>query len=184
MDGLVRFKRTHKRSAEDVFNNLIKPKIPLVLNDFCQKISTYNRRNHRYINRTGACENSNSWVPTVQQGARFIAYVIAGGDSKATRTWQKTTVFYRDDMGRLRVFPIGPGLQRQENVALSGHSRRAKPNKPGKEYQNVIRKGTPIYVDYAIYLERKGYPVIRQGIEYYRHKAVKALGEKLKLRLV
>lgn len=180
--SIVRFKRTKNRSVEDVFANLIKPKIPLMLDDLAQKISFYNKRNHRYINRTGACENSNTFIPTVQKGARFIAYVLAGGPSEATRTFTKLKVFYRDDKGRLRVFSIDPGMQRQESVASGIHARKRK--EPKKEYQNVIKKGTPIYVDYAVYLERKGYPVVRQGIEHFRRRATKLMGNHLKLRMV
>jgi hypothetical protein len=154
MNGVVRFTREKNRTAEDVFKNMILPKIPLALNVICQKIAYYNRHNHTYENRTGACENSISWIPAEVQGARVRAAIVAGGPSKALYEYVQTVVIYHDEQGRIRAF---------------------EPKNP-----KVINKGDPIYVDYAVFLERKGFPVLKQGIEHFRPQLAAMVGTELK----
>jgi hypothetical protein len=158
MAALVKFTRTKNRTADDVYKNMILPKLPLVLNDACQKITYYNKHNHTYKNRTGACENSVSWIPPVTEGAVVKAAVIAGGLSKATQT----------------QYYAGGGAHTIRSVTAKGKKLRYK-----KVAQ--VTRGMQILVNYAIFLERKGYPVLKQGIEYFRPKLTKQFAGMLKL---
>jgi len=133
---------------------MILPKIPLALNIICQKITYYNRHNHTYENRTCACENSVSWIPAEVQGATVRAGIIAGGPSEALYEYVQTVVIYHDEQGRIRAFePANP---------------------------RVIHKGESIYVNYAVFLERKGYPVLKQGIEKFRPELARMVAGHLR----
>jgi hypothetical protein len=154
MNGVVRFKRLHNRTAQDVFNNMIRPQLPLVLDIVCQKITYYNRHNHNYQNRTGALENSVSWVPAEMHGATAKAAVIAGGPSEAKYDYVMDVVFYHDEQGRLRRF---------------------EPAQP-----RTIRAGEKIDVRYAVFVERKGRPVLKQGIEHFRPQIAAIIAANLK----
>ncbi len=156
MNGVVRFTREHNRTARDVFNNTIQPKLPLAINDVCQKITYFNRKNHTYQNRTGALENSVLWVPARTKGSKIIAALIAGGPSKALKTFVQKLVFYHDEQGRLRVF---------------------EPRDP-----KIIRQGTPVNVDYAVFVEVKGWPVLKQGVEKYRRQVAAIMAQLLRLK--
>ena len=156
MNGVVRFQRTHNRTALDVFNNMIRPQLPLVLDIICQKITYYNRHNHIYQNWTGALENSVSWVPAEMHGAMARAAVIAGGPSQTKYDYVMDVVFYHDEQGRLRRF---------------------EPSEP-----RTIRAGQEIIVDYAVFVERKGRPVLKQGIEHFRPQLAATIAAHLKQR--
>jgi hypothetical protein len=154
MAGLVKFTRTHNRTAKDVFNNMILPTIPLAMNDLMQKMTYFNKHNHRYQNRTGACEYSITWIPAVIDGNVIKGALVAGGISKAKYTYTMSPAYYYDKQRRLRVFI---------------------PKKP-----RVIRRGQAVNVNYAAFLELKGYPVLKQGFEKYRGDGVNIIGAKLR----
>jgi len=154
MQGAVRFKRVHNRTAEDVYRNMIRPRLPMALDDVAQKIVHHARRNHGYENRTGALEESVSWVPAKTRGNKVTAIIMAGGESKATRTYRQEKVFYYDEQGRLRVFKL--------------------------KTPKITAKGTPTYVDYAIWVELKGLRVLKFAIERFRRQIARILGRNLK----
>jgi len=157
MQGTVRFKRDKNRGASDIFKTMIRPKIPQALDNIALKVTVYNRKNHTYQNRTMALENSLTWAATKRRGDKYVSAVIAGGQDIPTgQRYIKTTVFYRDDQGRLRVFPLIP--------------------------PETIPKGTKVNVDYAVFVEVKGLPVLKQGIEYYRRRIAKILSGNLKVK--
>lgn len=156
MQGAVRFKRVHNRTAEDIYRNMIRPRLPMALDDVAQKIVYHARHNHQYENRTGALEESVSWVGAKIRGNRVTAIIMAGGESKATKTYRQEKVFYIDEQGRLRVFKL----------------KTAK----------VTAKGTPVYVDYAIWAELKGLRVLKFAIEKFRRQIAKILGRNLKIK--
>lgn len=156
MQGTVRFKRKHNRTAEDVFNNMIRPKIPLTLDVMSQKIVHYARKIHSYQNRTGALENSVSWMPAKRHGSSWRSAVLAGGPSKAKYTYTQRVVFYYDEQHRLRVF---------------------EPKNP-----RTIRKGTPINVNYAVFVELKGMPVLKHAIEHFRRQIARMCAQLLRMK--
>ena len=154
MAEVVRFKRERNRTARDVFDNMIMPKLPLVLNVICQKITHYNKTHHSYTNRTGSLENSISWMPAKQEGDVVKAAVIAGGPTTAQFTYKFSLVFYYDEQHRLRVFE--PAVPR------------------------VVNKGDSVNVKYAVFVEVHGYPVLKQGIEYFRPQIASMCAQQLK----
>jgi len=157
MKGTVRFKRDKKRGAGDYFKTIIRPKIPQALDSIVLKITVYNRKNHTYENRTKALENSLTWAAAVRRGDKYVAAIIAGGkDIPTGQKYIKTTVFYKDDQGRLRVFELNP--------------------------PEVIPKGTKVDVDYAVFVEVKGLPVLKQGIEHFRKKIGQILAGKMRMK--
>lgn len=157
MKGTVRFKRDKRRGASDIFKTMIRPKIPQALDNIALKVTVYNRKNHSYQNRTKALENSLTWTETKRQGHKYITAVIAGGEDIPTgQRYIKTTVFYKDDQGRLRVFSLNP--------------------------PETIPKGTKVNVDYAVFVEVKGLPVLKQGIEHYRKRIGRLLAGNLKAK--
>ena len=158
--GQVRFKRTKNRDVDDIFRNTIRPKIPLAMDVIAQKVVHHSRQssNYRYEDQTGALTESKSWIPAKQRGATIRSIVLAGGQSKATRTYTQKVVFYQDDQGRLRVF---------------------EPKDP-----NVIRKGDQIYVDYAVFIENKGMNVLKMSIEVHRKLIARLLAGQLRLKKI
>ena len=154
MEATLRFKRKHNRTAEDIYRNTIRPRLPMALDIAAQKIVFHARRNHNYENRSGALENSISWVPAKRIGNKVRSIVMAGGEAKALFKYVIDTVFYYDEQGRLRVF---------------------KPKNP-----KVINKGQEVNVDYAVFVERKGLNVLKHSVEKFRHLIAKVMGVNLK----
>ena len=99
----VRFKRKHDRTAQDVYNNMIRPKLLLALDDTAQKVVFYARKYHTYINRTGAAENSISWIPAKMRNKVATVVVLAGGVSIATQDWWGRVSFSDPASSVLRV---------------------------------------------------------------------------------
>lgn len=148
--AMARFKRERNRTAEDMLKNMILPHILVGLDVMMQKMTHHNRKQHTYQNRTGALENSVTWLPAKQKGKTIKAAIIAGGSNiKTLQNYKKDKVFYRDKAGRLRVFPLIP--------------------------PETIRKGTRVNVDYAVHVENMGRPVLIQGIEKFKKQLAKLL---------
>ena len=155
MNGIVKFHRTKNRTAEDVFKNMIRPKLPHVLDTACQQITHYNKHHHTYQNQTGALENSITWSPAVMEGPICRAAVMAGGLSRATRA------------GYSSAAPLAVA-RRIAGVRVRGRDGQRRSITFRSAAVKSVSRGDQIYVNYAVYVERKGYPVLKQGIEYYR----------------
>jgi len=154
----IRFVREKNRTATDIYNNMIRPRLLVSLDDLMNKIVHHARQesNYRYIDRTGALTNSKSWVPAKRRGNRVIGAVLAGGDSKSTKRYTEKDVFYYDEQGRLRHF---------------------KPKNP-----RVINSGQDIYVNYAVFVERMGLNVLLESINRMRRKSGRILAKNLRTK--
>ena len=152
--------RKHNRTSQDVFKNMIRPKLLMALDDFMQKTVHHARQvyNYRYIDRTGALTNSKTWVPARQVGDHVIGMIRAGGVSKATQTYIYKDVFYYDEAGRLRHFWLS------------------------EDKWVWVASGDIIYVDYAVFMERKGYNVLKFSIEAMKRKAPKIIGKTMQMK--
>jgi len=135
---------------------MIRPHLTGALDIGLQKMTHFNKHNHTYQNRTGALENSVSWEPAKYEGDKVVGALIAGGPSTAKYSYVIKVVYYRDREGRLRVF---------------------EPKTP-----RVIRRGQPVDVNYAVFVELKGFPVLIQGIEKFKHEVADMIGKHLRMQ--
>lgn len=174
----VRFYREKQRTVNDIFRTAIQPRAAIALQDIAQKVVYYAKTNHRYQNRTGALQESISWVPPVKVGDSYQTVIFAGGWSVAK---------YALDQGRL-----GRARRGTANMILAARSRRQYLNAiEGGKYRNIryqrgtpfwVTKGQGLYVNYAPYVERKGFPVLSQAIAHYRPLVTRVLQQELKLQ--
>lgn len=141
----------------DVFKNLIQPRAKMILQDGVQKIATYCKRTHRWQNRTGALEESINWTPPELKRGRLIATVFAGGWAKA-----KYALNYGSRKG-------------------GGHRRPNIRYQRGQRFK--VKRGMGIFVNYARYVEKKGFPVLIHGVEKYRPLIARLFKMKMKVRL-
>ena len=159
----VRFVREHNRTATDIFNNMIRPHLTGALDIGLQKMTYFNKHNHTYQNRTGALENSVSWDPAKQEGDKVVGALIAGGLSRATIT----------------RYAAGGGSFTLRNIRVPKTGKRKKGMLRYKKIA-LFTRGDQIYVDYAAFVELKGFPVLVQGIEKYKHEIVAIIGTYLR----
>lgn len=154
----VRFTRKYNRDTKDYFQNFIRPRQLTALDDLMVKVIHHSRQvfNYRYIDRTGALTNSKTWIPAKYKGNMVVGAVLAGGKTKATLSYTQKDVYYYDDLGRLRHFDLSPDKYIKVNV------------------------GDDIYVDYAVFVERKGMNVLVGSIEHWRKRSAKQLADNLK----
>lgn len=150
---MAKFIRTKNRDIDDIFRNMIAPRAKALLQNTAQNWVTFCRNNHTWKNRTGALENSISWTEVKKTPTGFKTTIEAGGLSEAK---------YAYDFA-LRA---GLGLRLRNQRFLVGSLRA------GSEMFAKVSPGDQIYVDYAMYVENKGYPVLKQGEEYIRAKGV------------
>lgn len=151
----VKLHRRYNRTVADVFGSKFQKRIPAELQDLQQKIVVYSRKNHRYINQTGALENSLAWDSPIQKGGFWQGVVRAGGWSQAKYTYS----FAKRLAGRWK-----------RNVR---YQRKERFN---------VKRGMGIFVNYAYWVEQKGFPVLKQGIDKYRRRAATILGRRLRIR--
>lgn len=140
----VRFVRTKNRTVSDILRSPISGRLERSLDSTAQKIVHYSRTNHRYQNRTGALEGSLSWTPVIRTHNGFSTTVFAGGES---------VVRFAFDFARR----VKTGVRRR-NVRYSNKGRI------------LPKRGALIFVNYARYVEDKGYPVLKQGIDHFRNR--------------
>lgn len=154
----VRFERKHNRTATDIYNNMIRPRLLVSLDDLMVKIVHHARQksNYRYKDRTGALTNSKTWVPAIQRGNKVTGAVLAGGKSKTTKRYVQKDVFYRDELGRLRHFVL--------------------------KTPKVFRSGQDVFVNYAVFVERMGLNVLLESIERMKRKSGKILAKNLRIK--
>jgi hypothetical protein len=143
---IVRFTRKYNRTVEDIFKQKIQPKIPMLLQQSVQEIATYCKRNHTWQNRTGALEESINWTPPTQKGSYWFATVFAGG-------WAKAKYAYGLVTRRLK----GQEYERRKRNIRYQRGEAFK-----------IKRGMAVFVNYAKYVQDKGYPVLIQGWERYK----------------
>lgn len=127
--------RKYNRGVLDIERQFIQPRAKRLVEGAVQFFGHYCRKNHIWQNRTGALENSISWTEARKTARGWSARVEAGGFSK-TR--------YAFDYGLRKA---------------TGQRRR---NKIGGV---TVPAGTAIIVNYARHVERKGYPVLKQGVK-------------------
>jgi hypothetical protein len=152
----VRFHREKQRTVNDIFNSAIQPRAAVALQDIAQKVVQYAKTTHRYQNRTGALQESISWVPPVKVGDSFQTVIYAGGWSIAK---------YAMDYGRRKT----TGVQRRNRRYQRGESFRPK-------------RGQGLYVIYARFLENKGWPVLSHSIARHKPLISRVLQQELKLK--
>jgi hypothetical protein len=138
----ARFHRKYRRTPADMFNQKIQPRVPMLLQQSVQEIATYCKRSHTWKNRTGALEESINWRPPERRGSNWIAVVFAGGWAKAK---------YAFDFAK-----------RQET------SQRKRPYRYQRGERFRVKRGMAVFVNYARYVEDKGFPVLKQGWERYK----------------
>lgn len=155
---MVKVQRKYNRDVRQVFDKLIRPKIPIALKSIANEFAFYCKKNHRYQNRTGALENSiKAHEPEHKRGAWTVA-ITAGGWARAQY-----------------------GL----NYALrlsKGKRRRNIRQQRGEKFR--VKKGMGLFVNYAWWVEKKGFPVLKQGAEKFRNRIVNHLKSKLRIQRI
>lgn len=151
-----RFYRVKKRSVKDIFAKHIQPRIFAQMNTLGNNIVLEARKNHTFTNRTGALEASISWTPPVIKHHKYIMTIFAGGWSVAKF-----------------VFNFG-------KRKLSGTKKRNYRYQRGERI--AVKRGQGLYVNYAPFVERRGFSVLKNAIVKYRRMAVTIMGRGLKLR--
>lgn len=150
----VRFVRQKNRTVADVFNNIMQPKIKIELQDVAQKIATYSKRNHTWKNRSGALEESINFTLPEKTSTGWIATVFAGG-------WAKVKWAF--------------------DITARREGRRRKHYRYQRKERIPMGRGTGVFVHYARFVEDKGFPVLKQGIEFYRHRIAQIFRQTLKV---
>lgn len=150
-----KFVRVKKRTVKDIFAKHIQPRIMAQMNTLGNNIALEARKNHTFTNRTGALESSISWTPPVIKGHRYVMTVFAGGWASAK-------------------FAFNFGKRKLSNV-----KRRNYRYQRGKRF--AVQRGQGLYVNYAPFVERRGFSVLKNAIVKYRRMGVAIMGRALKL---
>lgn len=148
--------RVKKRGIMDIHNTAIRPRIVATMNQIGQKIVTHAQKNHEFKNRTGALEASLAWSFPEYKNKQFQMIIAAGGWSRAK---------YSLDYGRRKE----SGVKRR-NVRYQ-RKQRFNP-----------RQGQGLFVNYARFVENKGYSVLSKSIDKYRRESSRIFGRELKLQ--
>ena len=143
------YQREKKRTVSQINAEMIDPRCKRLIEGAVQYMGHFCRKNHIWQNHTGALENSLSWSDRAERTPRgWRAHVEAGGFSITKWTFDHS------------------------QMLASG---KRIPNKIGGV---IVPAGTPITVTYARHVERKGYPVLKQGIEPTNRK-FRSLGVRI-----
>lgn len=148
--------RVKKRGIMDIHATAIRPRIIGTMNQIGQKIVFHAQRNHEFKNRTGALEASLAWSFPEYRNHQFVMIIAAGGWSRAK---------YSLDFGRRKATGVG---------------RRNRRYQRGQVFRP--KRGQGLFVNYAPFVERKGYSVLSKSVEKYRRESGKILGHGLQLR--
>lgn len=157
-----RFVRVKKRTVRDIHENMLQPRLKTELYGISQKVTDFARRNHVFQNRTGALEGSISWE-----------------GPKRTRTGYSTTIF----AGGWSVVKYAFNFALRKGTGRRRRNVRYQPRKSGQPLHRrrlAPRRGQGVYVDYAPYVEDRGYWVLSGAIRHFRRKIGTILGLKLK----
>lgn len=156
---MAKMQRKYNRDVRQVFNKLVYPKIPMALWSVANQFAVYCKKNHRYQNRTGALEDSiKAHKPEHKRGAWTVA-ITAGGWARAK---------YSLDYARRKA----GGGRRKSNIRYQR----------GKRFS--VKRGMGLLVNYAWWVEKKGFPVLKQGAEKFRNRIVNHLKGKLRIQRI
>jgi len=163
---IVRFTRKHNRTTKDIFGEKFQQKLKMQLQGATQKIAHYCKHNHTWQNRTGALEESINFTPPVLKGNMWTSTVFAGG-------WAKVKYAFSGKAWAWRVYGESKVLDyRKRNIGYSRGQRFA------------FKRGMGRLVNYAHWVEKKGYPVLIQGIEKYRPLLTRIFAGNLKIEKI
>ncbi len=155
---MVKVRRKYNRDMRQVFDKLIRPKIPMALWSVANQFAFYCKKNHRYQNRTGALEDSiKAHKPEHKRGAWTVA-ITAGGWARAK-------------------YGLNYALRQSK-----GKQKRNIRRQRGERFR--VKKGMGLFVNYAWWVEKKGYPVLKQGAEKFRNRIVNHLKGKLRIQRI
>jgi hypothetical protein len=152
---IVRFTRKYNRTVADIFGNKFQEKVKMELQSATQRIAYYCKHNHTWQNRTGALEESINFTPPERKGSMWTSTVFAGG-------WAR--IKYVFDYAKRKA---------------TGKKRRSYRYQRGERVK--LQRGMGRFVNYAYWVEKKGYPVLKQGIEKYRKQLTRIFANNLKI---
>lgn len=156
----VRFHRKYNRNLKDILGNKFEERVKMTLQDTTQKIAHYCKYTHGYTNRTGALEESVNFTPAEYKNGFWQSTVFAGG-------WAKVKYAYQWATRRLK------GMEYERKKRNVRYQRGERFN---------VKPGMGIWVNYAYWVEKRGYPVLIQGIEKYRHQLSRIFQDNLKVK--
>ena len=90
-------------------------------------------------------------------------------------TWKNRTGALENS---IRHSPVETTMDGFQAAVLAGGESKAQWSDRG------VRAGEPVDVDYAVYVEAKGYPVLKQGVDKYRQRATQILGKGCRIAQV
>jgi len=149
---IVKFQRKHNRNLKDIYEKAIQPKEKEIFRDSLQKMSIYCRQRHTWKTRTGALESSITFKEPEFDKDKLKGELLAGGWGRAKYTYDRA----RRSEGRKKQY------RRQRDLRIR------------------VRRGIGIWVNYAPFVEKKGYPVLKQGIDRFLPRLSRKLGMELK----
>lgn len=152
---MAKFIRQKKRTVMDIKRTMIAPRMLAFVYSLVQQWVYFCKTNHSWKNRSGALEDSISFTEPKKTKTGVQATVEAGGYSQAKYTFDFTS----------RV---------KDNTRRQNRGFVASPRSGGAMYGKA-NTGDRIWVDYAAYVEAKGYNVLKQGVEYIRAKGIKGV---------
>lgn len=155
---MVKVRRKYNRDMQQVFNKVIRPKIPMALWSVANQFAFYCKKNHHYQNRTGALEDSIKAHKPKHKGRVWTVAITAGGWARAK-------------------YGLNYALRRSK-----GKQRRNIRRQRGERFK--VKKGMGLFVNYAWWVEKKGFPVLKQGAEKFRNRIVNHLKGKLRIRRI
>lgn len=168
------FIRTHNRTVNDVFRNFIKPSLETLAHDMGAKTIHRAKTRHDYQNRTGALESSKRWkVRKLRGGKDFEIDITAGGIGRVQFS-------RRDSVRATRAKGFTPTGQsrripRRGRVASGDANARVRQSE-----RRALKRGDRIVVNYARAVEKRGYSVLKEAVNWARHKLGKSMANFLK----
>lgn len=161
---ITRFTRKYNRTTKDIFGAKFQERVKMQLQGATQKIAHYCKHNHTWQNRTGALEESINFTPPELKGNMWASTVFAGGWAKVKYATMRKI---RQLKGQKYI-----SRQRKKNI---GYQR-------GQAFQ--FKRGMGRLVNYAYWVEKKGFPVLIQGIEHYRPLLARIFANNLKIEKI
>lgn len=146
------FVREKNRTPADVFNRFVQPELKTLAEDIGQKVVRRAVKRHTFKNRTGALEDSMRWK-TIERRNLFDIMISAGGKGRIQFPFRIDKIASRE--------PQAGRSKRRKGLTSSGKERRTR--RAGGR-----RKGEVVPVDYAIWVEKKGFDVLIGAVTYYR----------------
>lgn len=173
---MPKFVRLTKRTALDIFREGISPRAFAALNTLANNIVRDARRFHEFKNRTGALEDSISWVPPVERNGVISTTVFAGGWARAKFSWNQSNQFYRSHR-TVNQYARFATTRKQVDEAFMRRNYRYQ---RGQRFR--VTRGLGIFVNYARFVENKGFSVLKKSVQRNVASGRRLLGNNLKLR--